>query len=258
MILLDDDPQPWERQRNERIRELAVGVNCLYSSLPCDTAFYGYGPERTPIIIGVEVKKPDDMADSVVRTGRLVQQFRACSAFGISVMYLFFQGIIRPGPDGYLEKYVGPRKNPDGSQKSPWDVTNPPVMYGQMDNFLNTVDVKGGVHVKKTSDPRESAHAIVDLYHWWQRSPEEHTSMDRFNTAGGAAFLSKEVPFFRKMVKEIPAVGWVRSLGFYETFRDQGHSTLDVLNMSAKEWQKVKGVGPTIANDMHKVLHEPI
>lgn len=249
-LMLDDDPQPWERMRNEKIRTLAVGVPTMYGKLPCDNVFYGYGPDSKEIMIGIEVKKPTDLVNCVLKTGRLVSQFRNCVEYGVSVMYLLYQGIIRPGPgDGLLEEW---------KFGGVWEDVEPGITYSHMDNFLNTLQVRGGVFVKRSAWPEETAQQVVDIYNWWQRPPEEHSSVDRFTGQDGAVMLGGQPPLVRRMVKEIEGVGWKRSLDFMKTFSGQGLSTLDVLNMEPKDWTKVPGIGKVTAGRMWDELHAPI
>lgn len=251
MILLDDDPQPWEKNRNEIIRSLATGIRCMYGNLPVDTVMYGVDEGRTPIIIGCEVKRPDDMVNSITMSGRLVQQFRAAAEFGCTRLYLFLQGITRPGrSDGLLEHYHTVR----GGHKPEWTVTNPAIEYSRWVGFQNTL-LSRGIMVKRTSDPYETAAEIVNLYHWWQKPPEEHDSLDRFKQT---VLLAKDVPFFRKLIKEFDGVGWQRSMDFFLEFAGQGLSPQDVLNLEPKQWARVKGIGKGTVEKMVEQWKSPI
>lgn len=254
MILHDDDSKPQERQRAAEIQKLLTGVPVIITGpLPTDVVFYGVDNGGVPAMIGVEVKKPQDMADSAVRSGRLVQQFRNAQDFGCTHLFVVFQGKIRADPrTGLLQELRW-----DGAtRKMCWTtVDNPQCTYGQLDNFLNTLMIQGGILVKRTDDIAETARAIVDLYHWWQRAPEEHQSLDRFHQP---VFLGGQVPLFRRVIKEADGVGWTRSLDFLNFFADKGLTVPEILSLPAAEFKKVKGIGPVIAKQVEADMHRPV
>lgn len=252
MILHTDDTKPQERERARLIGQYGVGITVQLTDIPTDVLFYGLEDGRRPVMIGVEVKKPQDMADSAVRSGRLVQQFRNAQDYGCEHLFVVFQGEIREGAGGLLEHLVWDYQ----LRKFQWKmVENPSITYVALDNFMNTLEIQGGIGVKRAKDQKETARQIVDLYNWWQRPPEEHQSLERFHQP---VWLGGQVPLLRRMVKEVDGVGWTRSADFFNYFADKGMSTLDVLSLPAREYKNVKGVGPktaeTIEQDLHRLV----
>lgn len=231
---------------------MAIGIPCIYGHLPVDNCMDGYGPERVPTTIGLEVKRIEDMADSVVRSGRIVEQFRRAVDWGCQYLYLVIQGPTRVNHEtGMLETL----KWDPVARKSGWMETSPPVEYHRWSNFLNTLEIKGNIHTIRTNDPWETAFQVVTLYHWWQTPPEEHSSLDRFHEP---VYLARNVPTLRKMVKEIDGVGWQRSMDFFKTFTDQGLNIPQVLSLPAREFEKVKGVGKVTAKKIEEEMRKPV
>ena len=109
--------------------------------------------------------------------------------------------------------------------------------------------------MRRSSDIAETARKVVDLYHWWQKPPEEHQSLDRFHAP---VFLGGQVPLFRRMVKEVEGVGWTRSRDMFSTFAGTGLTIPDVLSLNWKAFTDVKGVGPKTAKAIEEAMHEPI
>jgi hypothetical protein len=95
----------------------------------------------------------------------------------------------------------------------------------------------------------------VDLYHWWQRAPEEHQSLERFHAP---VFLGGQVPLFRRVIKEVDGVGWTRSQDFLNFFADKGLSIPEILSLPSKELRQVKGVGKGIADQVEQAMREPV
>lgn len=245
MILLDDDPKPQEHARGEQIQKLAIGIPTTFTDCILDVIFYGYGASSSQTMVGVEVKRGDDMADSITRGGRLAQQLKVAREFGVGPMYVVVQGIFRPSKgDGLLEELRG----------RTWTVTSPQIEYSRWDNFQTTLSSRG-IIIKRSQDMYETARIVVDLYHWHQRPPEDHQSLDRFYEP---VFLTGTAPMFRKVVKEFDGVGWTRSLDWFMEVQGKGLSIRDVLNQGPKEWAKTKGIGKKTALAIEEALLMPI
>lgn len=251
MIVLDDDPQKQEVARKNAIRRHAVGVPVIEAPLPVDCSFYGLGPEKSPAMIGVEFKKPNDLARSIVQNARLINQFRNAVAYGHTKLYLLLEGIVRPNSEGLVEHYTWV----PGTQQQGWVLTDPIVEYRRWDNFLTSLETKGGIGIKKSASHYETAFQIVDLYHWHQKPWEEHDTLDRFYTP---VFLGGKPPLLRKLVKELDGISWDRSLAILNDYRGTGMSIADVFAQDAKGWQRTRGIGKGIATAVEQALKEPL
>jgi ERCC4-type nuclease len=195
-----------------------------------DVAFYGSGRS-----IGIELKRLNDMLNCIV-TGR----FSGHQLPGLAAQYqeawLIVEGYWRPGPlDGVLETRRGREWVPVKLGARTW-------MYRDFDNYLTTVEVKGGVRVKRTAGPDETARAVYGLYAWWQDFDGHHSHL-ALNRASRDTGLFVKQTFVRRVAAELPGVGFERSgmcAGAFSTVRK-------MMQASDKEWTRLPGIGAKLA-----------
>src|SRR6185312_172044 len=167
MILLDS--RVGSKELYQPISDLGLPV--MIDTLPyADIAFTGEGPDG-PISIGIERKTLLDLIESM-RSGRLVGHQLPGLMDSYNVVYVLVEGKWEPsfGGDGtimqWMEKYKSWRPIPQAS-----------VRYKEVDSFLITLNVRGGVKVIKSGSIWESAHIIGDLHRWWSKDWNEHSDL---------------------------------------------------------------------------------
>lgn len=129
-----------------------------------DFAWLGNGPLGRSNI-AIERKRIHDLIDSIVSKRLSGHQLPGMAA-EYDYVYLLIEGLWRPGSSGELETRNGKWSAEHSSGLS----------YRAVNSFLNTLEVKAGVIVKRTWADVESAEVIVDLYRWWQEPWDKHQS----------------------------------------------------------------------------------
>ncbi len=197
-----------------------------------DCAFYGSGHA-----VAIELKKFDDML-TCVTTGRFAGHQLPGMASQYDEVYLIVEGLWRPNPeDGTLEQWRG-QWRPAGQGKRRWQ-------YRDFDAFLNTMEVKGGVRVKRTTNPDETARTIYGLYAWWM-DYDGHRSHLALNRAGRDVAVFVRPTFVRRVAAELSGIGYEKSgmiAGKFSTVRA-------MMNATEKDWRTLPGLGKTLAKSI--------
>jgi len=199
-----------------------------------DCAFLGLGPGGAPVRVGIEVKALGDAAGSI-RSGRFAGHQLPGLVASYDKVYVILEGLYRVGSEGELETY---RKGQWATGE--WGHTA--WMYNELDGWINSINIIAGVTVKRTSNRRETAAVIYGLYHWWtSKTYEKHRSHVGFDESGRPAIIKPGL--VRRVAAELPLIGWDRSRDVADTFK----SVLAMVLADEKDWQKIKGIGKTIA-----------
>jgi ERCC4-type nuclease len=194
----------------------------------------------------LEFTKAVNLAESVVHSGRIVEQARTAKSAGFSQYFLMVCGDLDCDGDGHLavrwwdqrvrKTVLRPVQVPGGSG---------PVLYQAVDNFLNSLVLLCGVQVKRSRDEAELARQVLDLYLWFSRPLEDHstTLSDRFYVSD---FLGVEIPLIRRVAKEYKGVSTGRSKALAARFK----TPREFVDASVEELMGVDGVGKKLAESM--------
>jgi ERCC4-type nuclease len=231
---------------------LALGVKASLESLPAgDAQFEGNGPDGR-CLIGVERKKlyPDLL--NCMQGGRLTgSQIPRMIKAGCEWNWLIVEGLYRPNSvNGQLEQWVINLRS-----WKPVRLGTRGFMYREVDNFLNTIEMKTRVRIKRSGSRSETARIIVDLYHWWNdKEWEEHRSHQPF--WNGDQVQIWDPPFTRRLAKELKGIGWEKSKAVSEYFGGDAAVLLDfMLKAGVKEWAQIPGIGDAIAKKIVLEIH---
>ncbi len=186
-----------------------------------DIAFPGEGPEH-PIPIGIERKKIPDVLQCIT-DGRFAGHQLPGLLANYEVVYLIVEGDYGCATDGdllYRGKHI------------PWGRKT--WKYAGLESWLNTVDLRAGVRVRRTKDEKETVALIHALYSWWQEDWVDHRShlefdQPRFNSGDSGISFVRPSPV-RLVGKEIPGVGWVRSGQldmYFQNVREMANAPLE-------------------------------
>jgi ERCC4-type nuclease len=157
-ILIDD--RQGSKELLPYFRPYAVIVGLCHLDF-ADIAFSGNGKDQT-LSIGIERKTINDLVQSM-ESGRLSDPQLRGLLKNYDLIYLVVEGIWRPGPGGELEI----------SRMHQWSGTRRLTLYEAVDSYLTSIE-NCGVRVRRTSNERETAKVIVDLYHYWMKPWEDH------------------------------------------------------------------------------------
>ena len=149
-----------------------------------DIMFEGSG-EWGPAMVGCERKKLSDLISSMKDRRLSGHQLRGMWK-AYDYVYLFAEGIWRPGAGGEIEE---PRQNWK-TKRTEWTplydrAGKHAVSYAQVDAYLNSLALRSRgpngepVRVKRTSSPHETATCYVALYNGFQKPWHQHHAHDQ-------------------------------------------------------------------------------
>lgn len=214
-----------------RLVELAFG----------DVAFNINGP-KGPLSVGVELKRIRDLVNSI-RDGRLAghQLPGMTQHYGVTV--LMVEGLYQPSSHGRLQIFRGG-----------WvDLTQPSVMYAEVDNFITTLQMVMNIRFKRTGSPTESAHAIANMYRWGQKAWTDHNAHTQFDQPEFVGTLPlKPLGVVERACHAIlPGFGIKRAIAAARKFPSVFHMAMSDVN----DWTSIEGVGGKLASDMVKSIN---
>lgn len=193
-----------------------------------DVSFVGGGK-----LIGIEIKTISDALNSM-QSGRLADHQIPGLLAMYDVVYLIVEGYYRSDPESGVVQWRRGRDWTDAYSG------HSRVMWSALDGWLTSMEILGGIHLRRTTSAKETAATIQSLYNWWQK--DEHKSLRVFNTAADAAAIDRP-GFERRVAKELPLIGWERSKDVVKHFG----TVYRMATAPLSEWLKVDGIGPGIA-----------
>lgn len=230
MILID--PRSGSQNYIEPLRSLGAPVEVVTLEFG-DVTFFGSGRA-----IGIELKKLSDYLQCLV-TGRYAGHQLPGMCEHYDEVYLIVEGLWRPNPiDGVLETRRGKDWTPVTLGKRKYQ-------YRDLDNALSTLDVKGGVRVKRSTTENETARQVYGLYNWWQ-DVDAHRSHLALNRSGRDEAIFTRPTLARRVAAELPNVGFTKSamiVGKFPTVRS-------MVDATEKEWGAMPGIGKKMARQI--------
>lgn len=225
MILVD--PRSGSQDYIAPLRALGAHVEVVTLEFG-DVAFYG-----SKRVVGIELKKLGDMMNCIT-TGRFSGHQLPGLVEHYQDAYLIVEGLWRPNPeDGTLETWSRGGWCPMRLGKRTW-------MYRDLDSFLTTIEVKGGVRVKRTGGEAETTRAIYGLYQWW-RDFDGHKSHLALNRTAVSAFVRPT--FARTVAAALPGVGYEKSAAIALEFP----TVRAMVKAKEKDWMEIAGIGKKLA-----------
>mgnify|MGYP001558582078 CR=1 FL=1 len=201
-----------------------------------DAAFTGKGENYLPVQIGIEIKTVGDALDSLT-SGRFAGHQLPGMLVEYQQVYLIIQGQYRLDPKTgvmqvprrrrWIDIEIGPRK----------------YMYRDFHCWLMTFVNCCQVKLEKSSNRRETAQIIKDIYRWWNsKEYNEHRShLVQRKIDHGAMLIKPSLK--RRWANELTGIGWEKSQKVASHFK----SALELANASKEDWIKIEGIGTKIA-----------
>lgn len=230
-----------------------------------DFAFTGNGDPQdcAAPFIGIERKKISEFCESM-RSRRLAGHQHVKMSRLYEVSYIFIEGPWRRNRDnGYAEVPAG--------RGMPWKSIRGSIKHSEIDRFICSLEIQGGMHVWRTADEEETAAAVANRYLWWSKPWHEHTAMQTIYAPGEVAvrrghkpsMVRRESTLCEKVVSQLPgvdskAVVVAQHFQKMAELNEDGSSLGSVERMviaSAAEWQKVEGIGKIGAKRIVEALN---
>lgn len=215
-----------------------------------DAAMIGSGPSGA-CRIGVEIKKVRD-ALGCMRDGRfsghqlpgMLREFDFCwlvieGTYGVD----FATGVMTRSISGSDGKRTPLRLGKSG----------PGFLYKELDMWLTSLEMRGGMHVRRTTSRTETARFIADLSLWWSKPWEGHKAHLSMHQVAPDEGILAAVSTVRKIAAQLPGIGWQRSRAVEERFP----TVLEMVTASESEWASVDGIGKTMARRITDAIFKP-
>lgn len=218
-----------------------------------DAAFVGNGPDGMPHQVGIEIKTIGDVMNCMT-SGRYAAHQLPGLLRDYDECWLVVEGQWRARePDGLLQVF-----HPTKHYWFDLKVGGRRWMWNEVQGWVNSMMVLGGTKVWQTADRAGTARFLASLYHWWQKPFDSHSSLKTFvdykarvgGTAGQPAML-RAPTLERRVLKELPGLGWERSLAVERVFPN----LLTAFNADEASWQRIDGVGPKTAHRIVRAIH---
>jgi len=231
VILIDD------RKGSVELEPLIASPKQLTRLEYGDIAFIGNGPSGL-VSVGIERKTVPDLINSM-HSGRLSGHQLIGLQRCYTYIFLLVEGIWRQGPDGLIQVLKG----------SSWMDLN---FKGQqttshaLNNYLNTLSIICNVKVWQTSNIRQSARWISNLYNWFQKDWEKHHAhLTFYNPANPPSSVMLFTPsLIHRIVKELPGVGWEKG----KLLADKYETLPALMQATVEDLEQIPGIGPKIAS----------
>ena len=208
-----------------------------------DFAFIGRGLAGKPVHIGIELKETRDLISSL-QSGRFAghQLQGLLSTYDHS--WLVTEGIWRAADSGILEVMAGGWKTVKLGSR--------PMMARDLEKWLLTIHLRGGVSVQHCPTRRDTIRWISVLYKWWvDKNLEDHKSHQMFHQPYLDRNLLLNPSTCQRVSAQLPGIGYQKSLAVDAHFKG---SVRRMVLSSQKEWERIEGIGPTIAAKVVEAL----
>lgn len=243
------DPRAGSQQLLSALRSFDVAVDSS-RQLDADVEFLAWGPDG-PMLAGIEYKllSTGDMLTSMT-DGRLTgtQLPRMMAAY--QRLYLLVEGPRRVDDEGVLE--ISPRAGmwvaAHGRKGEGWTAHE---YWSRLESIREFFTAAGhDVRIIESHNRRESAHIIVTLYRYWQKSYSEHASYrqrDHSNSSRQHAApqaradmlfgsTTSNLPLCQRWAEELPGIGIGKGGYVAQHF---GQSPGAMVMGDAAEWRRV-------------------
>lgn len=213
-----------------------------------DLSWAGRGPEGIPQIVGVEYKTVEDVI-KCIGDGRFAGHQLPGLLQTYNYVWLMVAGRVRSGQGGILQvSHISGRWFDAGFGGRQF-------RYSDYDHWLTTIELRGGVRVKRVGDGMEAAASLSAMYRWWTAKEwEDHRGHLGFDTTRDLeSALLRKPSLLRRLAKELPGIGWTKSASVASQFS----TTIDMVAASETEWANIPGIGKTMARKIRKELGWP-
>ncbi len=208
-----------------------------------DFAFTGNGPNDKILKVGIERKTMGDLL-TCLKDGRISEQLLGMRQM-YDVSYLLHESDYTEDALGYIKYF----------QNGAWFGTQ--FTYKHIWGFLNTIELRAGLHVFKTEKITESAKWIFELHSWFNDKEFEqhrahlapHIDLDPDFRKG-----REKASLLRRTAAQLKGVGHDKAIEI-----EKAAGTMNrFMSMSEFDFTQIPGIGKTLSESVWKELHETI
>lgn len=243
MILVDNksgrvEPGCRDAQKEILANIHRAGVKAQLSPLEFgDACFEGNGPQGK-IAVGVERKTIGDMLNCIDDA-----RYSAHQRPGMMAMYqksiLMIEGVWKPDvATGYLMECF------NTLAWRPYKQRTQMVRYNKLFRYLLTVQFSG-VTVIWSRDIEQTAYNICEIFHWFQKPWEQHTSLLEMQKLNIPA-LNGRPTLLQRWAAELDGVGVKHSLDALKIFK----TPYDLAKSEETDWITLPGIGAKLARSI--------
>jgi ERCC4-type nuclease len=213
-----------------------------------DFAFQGEGTDGSPIPIGVERKTLGDFVSSILN-GRLPGHQLPGMLKCYQEIWIVLEGEWRISKyTGHVQTLQWQWATGDGVHKKKWVDIETGLAYAlgyqELESMIVTLEMRGGVRIRRTRDQMETARFVKALFHWWvDKSFAQHRSHLKFHSQFADQGLLTKPSLCRVIAAQLPGIGFEKSGKVAAHFG----SVAAMVEASEKEWEKVDGIGSVLA-----------
>lgn len=214
------------------------------------------GPQGKALLVGVEIKKLDDIL-SCIQTGRFAgwQMPGMLGTYDISLLLVegnwqmnHQTGVLEhlKGAGGWHAVSTGPRK---------W-------MYRELNRWLLVLSMVAGIQVLKTRGMDETVQTLIDLHALGEEGWNDHRSLKTHSQVTTDQLKYRELPdgskrmryekpsLLEKLAAQFDGLGVDRAIAVGEHFK----SVKEMINAGEKEWAAIPGVGKKLSGRIVKTI----
>lgn len=214
-----------------------------------DFAFQGEGTDGEPIPIGVERKTLSDFVASILN-GRLPGHQLPGMLKCYQEIWIVLEGDWRISTHtGHVQTVQWQWSTPHKVHKKKWVDVETGLAHAlhsqELESMILTLELRGGVRVRRTRDQEETCRFLKTLYHWWtDKSFAQHRSHLKFHSQFADQSLLVKPSLCREWAARLPGIGYEKSGKVAAYF---GTATAMASCLDEKEWAKIDGVGSVLA-----------
>jgi ERCC4-type nuclease len=203
-----------------------------------DACFLGYGPEDV-VVVGIERKRINDLLQSLT-SGRLSGHQLPGLVESYAHRWLLVEGTYRESDEGYIE-------TPRGGRNGGWETVR--LQYAALENYLTTLQLRGGLHIQRTYSITESASWLHALWCWWTKKEwREHRSHLALHQAHDYAVFFRP-SLCHRMAAQLPGIDETAAIVARHL-----PTPLEMVNAEEHQWRAIPGIGKVKASRIYKAL----
>ena len=214
-------------------------------AIPCpipfgDFIFEGVWTEGKKVKVCGDRKKFPDLVQCI-GDNRHLEQVRAAREAGFDFVYVVLEAEWRD-TDG-IAQY----------KRGRWNDAR--IASSRVDAYLCQLRYYAGVQVFSTKNKQETVRLVLALEEMFQEPPESHSSLLGFHELPEPVVgLGQRPSILRRLVKELPGIGWELSARVETKAIEVGAEPIDVMQWTRKEWEEVEGIGRGLSSQITEAL----
>jgi len=220
-----------------------------------DFAFLGEGTDGEPIPIGVERKTLTDFITSIL-DGRLPGHQLPGLLQCYREIWIVLEGEWRISKfTGHVQTLQWTHTKTGKTIKRWLDLETGlayALGYQELEAMIVTLEMRGGVRIRRTRDQMETARFVKALFHWWSdKSFAAHRSHLKFHSQFADQSLLVKPSLCRVIAAQLPGIGYEKSGKVAAHFG----SVAAMVEADEAQWAEVDGIGDVLSKRIVEKLY---